>query len=258
MIEISLTIPVYNASPFLDELFACLRALAPLPDEILLLDDASSDDSLRRLQAFAEASALPIPVRVLANERNAGIAGAYNRLAREARGEWIQVLDGDDVLVERDYFGRVRPALTADNDLVITGLESNSALLARGSRLFRQLVPRHPPAWWPLLGSFATRSGVIYRRQSVIEHPFADPMYPGSDVIHLLELRREARCVFIPRPRVFHRVHNKSQSSRSRDYSAYRRELVRYGLVTRMAYWLDITLRQLGHRWSRRQCPYRE
>jgi hypothetical protein len=64
-------------------------------------------------------------------------------------------------------------------------------------------------------------------------------------------MRRGGRCVFMPRPRVFHRVHEKSQSSRSRDYTVYSQQLARFGLVTRLAYGLDIALRQMGHRWSR-------
>lgn len=251
MTEVSLAIPVYNSSPFLDGLFGCLRGLARFPGEIVFLDDASSDDSLQRLRVFAEAAALPIPVRVIANERNAGIAGAYNRLVRETQGEWLQILDGDDVLVERDYYAQVMPALTVDNVLVITGLESNSALLRRGTHWLRPLVPRHPPVWWPLLGSFATRSGVFYRRQALIDQPFADPMYPGSDVIHLLDLRRTGRCVFMPRPRVFHRVHEQSTSSLSRDYTTYRKQLARFGGSVRFTHGCDIALRQMGHRWSR-------
>jgi glycosyltransferase involved in cell wall biosynthesis len=251
MAELSLGIPVYNASPFLDGLFACLRALDPLPDAIILLDDASQDDSWQRLQAFGEASGLCVPVRVLRNERNLGIAGTYNRLVREAGSEWLQVLDGDDVLVEPDYYARVQKTLTAGNDLVVTGIESNSALLRWGSRLLEPLVPNHPPQWWPLLGSFATRSGVIYRRRLLLEQPFADPMYPGSDVIHLLDLRNNGRCIYLPRPRVFHRVHADSQSSRVRDYTPYRRQLARFGTAVRMVYGADIALRQMGHRWSR-------
>jgi len=251
MTEVSLAIPVYNSSPFLDGLFRCLRGLEWFPGEIVFLDDASSDDSLQRLRVFAEKAELPVPVRVIANESNAGIAGAYNKLVRETRGEWLQLLDGDDVLVERDYYAQVMPALTIENVLVITGLESNSALLRRGSRCFRRLVPPHPPVWWPLLGSFATRSGVFYRRQSLIDHPFADPMYPGSDVIHLLDLRRTGRCLFMPRPRVFHRVHEQSTSSRSRDYTAYRKQLARFGGCVRFVHGCDIALRQMGHRWSR-------
>lgn len=251
MTDLTLGVPAYNAAPFLEGLFACLRALDPLPDEVILLDDASQDDSWQRLQAFGETSGLRVPVRVLRNDHNLGIAGAYNRLVREASGEWLQILDGDDVLVEPDYYAQVRPALNTGNDLVVTGLESNSALLRRGSRLFRSLVPRHPPQWWPLLGSLATRSGVIYRRQILVEHRFADPMYPGSDVIHLLDLRGSGGCVYLSRPRVFHRVHADSQSSRLRDYTPYRRQLARFGRAVRVAYGADIALRQMGHRWSR-------
>jgi glycosyltransferase involved in cell wall biosynthesis len=251
MTDLSLGVPVYNSTLFLDGLFGCLRALDPLPDEIILLDDASSDDSLPRLRAFAEAWTSPVPVRVLSNERNLGIAGAYNRLVHEAHGEWMQLLDGDDVLVEPDYYARVRPALSAKNNLVVTGLESNSALLGWGSRLFRVLVPRSPPRWWPLLGSFATRSGVIYRRRLLLERPFFDPMYPGSDVIHLLDLRGEGRCTYMHHPRVFHRVHRNSQSSRGRDYTIYRQQLARFGGAVRLAYGADIAVRQMGHRWSR-------
>lgn len=251
MTSISLGIPIYNASAFLDGLFACLRALDPMPDEIILLDDASQDDSWQQLQEFGKASGLRASVHILGNERNVGIAGTYNRLVREAGSEWLQILDGDDVLVESDYYARVQQDLIADNDLVVTGLESNSALLRRGSHLFRWLVPHCAPQWWPLLGSFATRSGIVYRRQLLIENPFVDPMYPGSDVIHLLDLRGSGRCVYLPKPRVFHRVHDGSQSSRSRDYTEYRRQLRRFGVLVRLTYGMDITLRQMGHRWSR-------
>lgn len=251
MPELSLGIPVYNSSRFLDELFACLHALDPLPDEIILLDDASSDDSLHRLQQFARRWTLPVPVRVLNNERNLGIAGAYNRLVREARGKWLQLLDGDDVLVQPDYYSRVLPALKNENHLIVTGLESNSALLGWGFRLFSILVPRHPPRWWPLLGSFATRSGVIYQRRLLVEHPFPDPMYSGSDVIHLLGLREGGRCVYLRQPHVFHRVHRDSQSSRSRDYAVYRQQLAQFGGSVRLVHRADIALRQIGHRWGR-------
>ncbi|WIG56544.1 MAG: hypothetical protein OJF61_002332 [Rhodanobacteraceae bacterium] len=251
MTDISLAVPVYNASPFLEGLFECLRSLERVPGEIVFLDDASSDDSLQKVRMFVETATLPIPMRVIANERNLGIASAYNRLVNETRGKWLQLLDGDDVLVERDYYAQIAPALAADNTLVITGVESNSALLRSGSRWFGRFVPGHPPVWWPLLGSFATRSGVIYRRQSLIDHPFPDPMYPGSDVIHLLDLRCTGRCAFMSRPHVFHRVHEQSTSSRSRDYTGYRRQLARFGGVVRFTHRCDIALRQLGHRWSR-------
>lgn len=251
MAEISLAIPVYNSNLFLGEMFACLRLLDPAPTEIVFLDDASTDDSLSRVEAFAAAFGNNAKVRVLRNVRNGGIAAAYSRLAREACGEWIQLLDADDLLVESDYFAQAQPFLTVENDLVITAIDSNSRLIAVGSRILNWLVPRYPPKWWPLLGSFATRSGMLYRRQILVDHPFPDPAYPGSDVIHLLELRSTNRCLYLRHPRVFYRVHGNARSSLSCDYSTFRRKLARFDRLTRFAHGLDLGLRKLGQRWAR-------
>ncbi len=253
MADVSLCIPVFNSAAFLDEMFACLRDLTPPPFEIVFLDDGSNDDSLARLSSFAATSSIAAPVRVLANERNSGIASAYNRLAREARGEWVQLLDADDRPVESDYFEQVQVALTVDCDLVITGLDSNAAPLAWLARLLGHLVPRRPPPWWPLLGSFATRAGVLYRRQRLLVLPFPDPAWPGSDVIHLLELRNSGRCTFLSKPRLFYRVHSGAESSRSRNYVNYAHQLARFGLLTRWAYRFDLAMRRVGQRWMRRQ-----
>lgn len=251
MADISLCIPVFNSAAFLDELFDCLRSLVILPAEIVFLDDASNDDSALRLKMFADSPGLSTAVRVLTNERNGGIAAAYNRLAREARSEWIQLLDADDKFANRDYFARVQAGLGPECDLVITGLVSNAVFLSWCSRMLGRLVPKSPPRWWPLLGSFATRSGVLYRRERLIEHPFPDPAWPGSDVIHLLGLRKPGVCAYLYQPQVFYRVHSKAQSSRPQNYALYRQQLARFGPAVRLAYGFDLALRRVGQKWLR-------
>jgi glycosyltransferase involved in cell wall biosynthesis len=252
MAEISLGIPVFNSAPFLDELCAALRCLQPLPAEIVFLDDASTDDSMVRLAKFAADPGIAAPVRLLRNKHNLGIAGSYNRLALETHGQWLQILDADDLPAQPDFFGRIASALNDEVDLVITGLCSNARLLDFCARTFAWLVPHHPPHWWPLLGSVATRAGVLYRRTVLLEHPFANPAYPGSDIIHLLGVRKPHRCVFLRRPRVFYRVHSSAQSSHcDRDYTAYRTHLARFSAPTRWLHGLDLRLRQVGQSWVR-------
>lgn len=251
MAEISLCIPVFNSTAFLEELFACLRSLTKPPTEIIFLDDGSSDDSLLRLRIFATSPGSTTKIRVLANERNEGIAAAYNRLAREAKGEWVQLLDADDHPANLDYFERVQAALAPDCDLVVTGIASNAPFLSWSAHILGLLVPRHPPTWWPLLGSFATRAGVLYRRERLVEHPFPDPAWPGSDVIHLLDLRNQGRCTFLREPRVFYRVHSAAQSSQTRSYATYRKHLARFGRAVRWTYNCDLALRQVGQKWMR-------
>jgi glycosyltransferase involved in cell wall biosynthesis len=248
--KVTLGIPLHNSAPFLDELFTCLRGLDPAPAEIIFLDDASNDDSAARVDGFLASGAVA-GARLVRSERNLGIAGAYNRLAQEASSEWIQVLDADDLIAEPDFFARVDNALNNDADLVVTALRSNARVLNACARALSPLVPRRPPAWWPLLGSFATRAGVLYRRARLLALPFPDPAYPGSDVIHLLKLRNIGRCIYNSRAHVFYRVHRAAQSSQARDYTRYRSELGAFGGAVRFTHRLDLTLRRLGQAWAR-------
>ena len=102
--DVSLCIPVYNSSPFLDPLFACLTRLDPAPAELLFLDDASTDDSLYRVMDFAASAPTGAAVRLLTSDYNTGIAAAYNRLAREASKSWVQLRGSVSRKVSRSFF----------------------------------------------------------------------------------------------------------------------------------------------------------
>jgi glycosyltransferase involved in cell wall biosynthesis len=242
---------MYQSAEFLPGLLGRLRQLEPLPREIILLDDASPDNSLEVASNFAADPPPGTRVRVLRNERNAGIGAAYNRLAAEACCEWLQILDADDYLLEADFYARVESELHPGNDLVIASIDTSSVLLGTGNRWFARFVPARPARWWPLLGSFATRSGVLYRRALVVEQPFAEPAYPGSDVIHLLGLHSGQNCSYTRQAHVHYRIHEGASSSQARDYNSYLEHLGQFDLLTRSAFRVDLTLRRLGQRWAR-------
>ncbi|MEJ7670328.1 MAG: glycosyltransferase family 2 protein [Casimicrobiaceae bacterium] len=253
MTSVSLCIPVYRSAEFLPDLFERLRALEPKPAEILLLDDASPDQSATLISNFAKQPLPQLNLRLIRNTSNTGIAAAYNRLAQEARAEWVHILDADDYPVEVDFYARVATELDPQRDVVVTALDSNSQVLRWGVSAFIWMAPRYPPRWWPLLGSFATRAGVIYRRERLLAQPFPDPAFPGSDVLHLLRLRGDHNCVFLRRAHVFYHVHAAATSSRERSYREYRAGLAQFGWVTWLAHMLDLRLRMLGQRIGRRR-----
>jgi glycosyltransferase involved in cell wall biosynthesis len=251
MIEVSLCIPMYRSAAFLAELFGRLRKLDPLPAEIILFDDASPDDSLEMASDFAADPPPGTRVRVLQSERNGGIAAAYNRLALEAQSTWLHILDADDYPLETDFYARIEPELRSDTDVVITSIDTSSTLLGTGNRLFAGLVPARPPRWWPLLGSFATRSGAVYRRERILELPFPEPAYPGSDVIHLLGLHNGRNCSYMRHAHVHYRIHEGATSSQARDYGPYLESLTRLELPTRLVFRIDLAFRRFGQRWGR-------
>ena len=64
--------------------------------ELLLIDDAST--SIETLEAVKTAIARDARIRLIQRTKNGGIAAASNDGLSEARGEWIGLLDHDDVL----------------------------------------------------------------------------------------------------------------------------------------------------------------
>lgn len=91
---ISLIVPIYNEAPYLAR---CLDSIAnqTVPfDEVILIDDASTDDSY----AIAEDYADKYGWQLIQNEQNLGLGKTRNAGVEMAKSEWIAFLDSDDAL----------------------------------------------------------------------------------------------------------------------------------------------------------------
>ena len=97
---VSVIVPLYNAAPYVGEALESIVASTYRPLEVVVVDDGSTDDSLRVAQAFTkryaeERGAGHAEVRVL-HQANAGVSAARNKAIAEAKGEWILPVDADD------------------------------------------------------------------------------------------------------------------------------------------------------------------
>lgn len=96
---ISFIITVYNLPPHM--LKACVDSIISLPmknheREIIIIDDGSEKSLLVHL---GEASSQIIYIR----QANSGLSMARNRGMLEAKGEYIQFVDGDDTIITEEY-----------------------------------------------------------------------------------------------------------------------------------------------------------
>lgn len=98
---ISIVIPSFNQSEYLEDCIesAYNQTLAPL--EILVVDDGSTDNSLEIAQRyeFREFPGVESPVRVI-RQINKGLPSARNTGIMNAKGDYILFLDADDMLKE--------------------------------------------------------------------------------------------------------------------------------------------------------------
>lgn len=94
----SIVMATYNGERFLGEQLASLERQTMLPSELIVVDDGSSDNTLRVIHQFAEQA--PFPVRIHENEGHKGYVGSFLGGLTYARGRYIAYCDQDDVWLE--------------------------------------------------------------------------------------------------------------------------------------------------------------
>ena len=110
--KISVIIPAYNAAGFLPRCLNSVFAQTLKPHEIIVVDDGSSDDSAR---VAAELGAIVV------RRPNGGLSAARNTGIQNSTGDWIALLDADDLWAP-DKLERQIEKIDANTVLVYTGI----------------------------------------------------------------------------------------------------------------------------------------
>ena len=113
---VSICVPTYNGGTYLTECLDSALAQSFRDVEILLVDDASTDDTVPIARSYARRDPR---IRIAENERNLGLVENWNRTVNLAQGQWIKFLHQDDRL-EPDCVARMLDAATPGVDLVAT------------------------------------------------------------------------------------------------------------------------------------------
>ncbi len=121
--RISVVIPAYNADKFIVRALASIESQTLKPDEVIVVDDGSTDHTALRVGEFTRHSKLAL---MLERQPNRGSAAARNNGTRKASGELITFLDADDLIyptfLERTVSGLARfpdwAACFSDRDVV--------------------------------------------------------------------------------------------------------------------------------------------
>ncbi|MDZ4817762.1 MAG: glycosyltransferase [Planctomycetota bacterium] len=110
----SVVIPTYNGSRFIREAIESVLAQTLPPDEIIVVDDRSTDSTCEVVSAIAETS--PIPLRLIRLEQNSGGPSKPTNVGvQAATGDIIAVLDQDDVF-HPEKLARQVPVLANNPD----------------------------------------------------------------------------------------------------------------------------------------------
>ena len=93
--KISVAMCTYNGAEFLPAQLESIATQSRQPDEIVICDDGSTDDTQSVIQEFAHKSSLPVVVRT--NTQNLGTVKNFERAIGLCTGEIVALSDQDDV-----------------------------------------------------------------------------------------------------------------------------------------------------------------
>ncbi|MBD3676028.1 MAG: glycosyltransferase [Planctomycetaceae bacterium] len=158
MTRVSTIIPAYNAEAFLRETLDSALAQTHDEQEIIVVDDGSTDATCEIAESFGN--------RVkLIRQQNAGPAAARNRGAREASGEWLAFLDADDLWMPDKISTQLERANETGAPLIYTDRE-NIGVCDHVSRYQSDCVELAEGELYEklLCGNFITLSSVLIRK----------------------------------------------------------------------------------------------
>ena len=131
MAKVSIIIPVYNKEKYLKETLSSVDRQSDDDLEIIIIDDASTDNSFDIINDFV--SNTKKQTKVIKNDNNCGVAHCRNIGIEEAKSDYITFLDADDILDDnfigvmlnraKQYYyvdfirGNVCPFITENNKL---------------------------------------------------------------------------------------------------------------------------------------------
>ena len=170
--ELSIIIPCFNTADYIEK---CLDSLAnQLEDflyEIILVDDASSDNTAEVIENYIDARGGNIVF--IKNEQNIGAGASRNKAVRMAKYGYVSFIDSDDYISDGYYNEMYEAALKADADVVACDIvcvdaETDGQILCdafNGKATSYSLIST---------GLAASPCNKLIKKEYLTEYPFAE------------------------------------------------------------------------------------
>jgi glycosyltransferase involved in cell wall biosynthesis len=201
--RITVFMPVYNREQYVESAINSVLAQTFSDFELLVIDDGSTDRTPGILAGFRDPR-----VRVIRNDSNLGIPATRNRGLDLARGEFIAMLDSDD-MAHRKRLAKQVDFLDKNPDHVLVG--SWARKMDGHGKLKRVL--RRPLTWerirTRLLFMGTLRTPSVTGRLSVLSgYRFSSEFPVCSDTDYWVRIALDHRCANLPEPLIRYRKHD--------------------------------------------------
>lgn len=211
---VSVLMPVFNAEAYLAQAIESILGQTFKDFEFIIVDDGSTDASPALLQRYARKDGR---IHLISRE-NRGIARTRNELLSQAQGEFVAMMDADDIALP-DRLSRQIAFLQHHPDVVCLG--SSYQLIDEAGRLLLTCfaVPEEDTA---IQRQLLTGSGgvhqptVMFRRATAIAVGGYDETMPVCEDLDLwMRMGEVGKLANLKQPLVQYRLHARSISERN-------------------------------------------
>ncbi|MEO8494985.1 MAG: glycosyltransferase family 2 protein [Planctomycetota bacterium] len=205
---IAVVLPNYNHAAHLPAAIESVLAQTRPPDEFLIYDDASTDDSVDVIRSYARKH--PV-IQLLEGASNVGVHAAHRRLFEVVESDYVDPLAADDTRYPRCYelamamareypaagilFGKMVIASQAGDVLATLGASVwNEPTYADPGRFIREYLEHEPP-------SQSLMAATIFRREPFQEVGwYCGQLGPWGDTFAANAIALKYGACYVPEP----------------------------------------------------------
>jgi len=203
---ISVIIPTYNYGNFVCDAVSSALAQSYEPVEVIVVDDGSQDDTPQSLSRYGS------KIRYIRQE-NRGLSAARNRGIHEAKGEYIALLDADDVWETEKLRRQMELLINSQAGMAYSLV---SYIDARGLSLEvehgRWAISREPRKDLLFKNTIAPSTALIKRECFNKVGFFDETLKSSEDWDMWLRIAAHFQIVCLAEPLVRYRLHNSNMS----------------------------------------------
>jgi glycosyltransferase involved in cell wall biosynthesis len=161
---VSVVIPCYNCEKVVGRAISSVLSQTYPNIELLLVDNNSTDETLRVLKELEQKH----PTRITVfSENKKGACAARNLGLLKSDGEWVQFLDADDELLPLKIGSQIQFATAANADIVV---DDYCRIGDKGSQTSRQILIAENDPWLGVINSkLGVTSAILWKREKLMQ-----------------------------------------------------------------------------------------
>lgn len=206
-ILVSVVMPAYNAEKYIRQAVSSVLNQTHENLEMIVVDDCSTDHTYEILEDLASGDAR---IRLFRNEHNSGVAKTRNKGFELCRGEYVALLDSDDLWRQDKIEKQLALARSGNADIVYC---SYAMIDDTGAHSFHDfIVPEETNFNDMLVRSCLSCSTAMIKGTTLAKYRFDDQFYHEDYVLWMQMMRDGCRALGLPEILADYRINRNSRS----------------------------------------------